>query len=62
MADQSVTRKLAAILSAGMVGYSQPIVSAGVILVTSSPAFARHYTVGRGAAIGAAPRSAQFGQ
>ena len=39
-------------LATDVVGCSRLMVNAGVILVTSSPAFAHHDTVGGGAAIG----------
>ena len=39
-------------LATDVVGCSRLMVNAGVILVTSSPAFALHDTVGGGAAIG----------
>ncbi len=52
MVEERVQRRLAVILAADVVGYSQLMVNAGVILVTSSPAFAYHDTVGGGAAIG----------
>ena len=45
-------RRLAAILAADVVGCSRLMVNAGVILVTSSPAFAHHDTIGGGGAIG----------
>ncbi len=52
MVAERVQRRLAAILAADVAGYSRLMVNAGVILVTSSPAFAYHDTVGGGAAIG----------
>ncbi len=52
MVEERVQRRLAVILAADVVGYSRLMVNAGVILVTSSPAFAYHDTVGGGAAIG----------
>ena len=45
-------RELTTTLGTDVVGCSRLMVNAGVILVTSSPAFAYHDTVGGGAAIG----------
>ncbi len=52
MAEDRVERRLTTILAADVVGCSRLMVNAGVILVTSSPAFAYHDTVGGGAAVG----------
>ncbi len=45
-------RRLTSTLATDVVDCSRLMVTAGVILVTSSPAFAHHDTVGGGAAIG----------
>ncbi len=52
MSEEGVERRLTTILAADVAGCSRLMVNAGVILVTSSPAFAHHDTVGGGAAIG----------
>ena len=52
MAEDRVERRLTTILAADVVSCSRLMVNAGVILVTSSPAFAYHDTVGGGAAVG----------
>ena len=45
-------RRLTTTLLTDVVGCRQLMVNAGVVLVTSSPAFARHDTVGVGTAFG----------
>jgi hypothetical protein len=52
MLQKDVERRLNTTLATDVVGCSRLMVNAGVILVTSSPAFAYHDTVGGGAAIG----------
>ncbi len=52
MSEEGVERKLTTTRFTDVVGCSQLMVNAGVILVTSSPAFAYHDTLGGGAAIG----------
>ncbi len=52
MSEEGVERRLTTILATDVVGCSRLMVHAGVILVTSSPAFAHHDTVGSGGAIG----------
>ena len=52
MAEDREERRLTTTLAADVVGCNRLMVNAGVILVTSSPAFAYHDTVGGGAAIG----------
>ncbi len=52
MVEDRVQRRLAAILAADVVGCSRLMVYVGVILATSSRAFAYHDTVGGGAEIG----------
>ena len=60
MAKDRVERRLTTILAADVVGCSRLMVNAGVILVTSSPAFAYHDTVGGGAAIGSSASIGTF--
>ncbi len=52
VSEKGVERRLTTTLANDVVGCSRLMVKAGVILVTSSPAFAYHDTVGGGAAIG----------
>ncbi len=52
VSEEGVERRLTTTLATDVVGCSRLMVNAGVILVTSSPAFAHHDTVGGGAAIG----------
>ena len=53
MSEEGVERRLTTTLATDVVGCSRLMVTAGVILVISSPAFAHHDTVGGGASIGA---------
>ncbi len=50
--EEGVERRLTTTLATDVIGCSRLMVNAGVILVTSSPAFAYHDTVGGGAATG----------
>ena len=52
VSEEGVERRLTTTLATDVVGCSRLMVNAGVILVTSSPAFAHHDTVGGGAATG----------
>ncbi len=52
MSEDGVERRLTTTLATDVVGCSRLMVTAGVILVTSSPAFAHHDIVGGGPAIG----------
>ncbi len=58
MSEEGVERRLTTILAADVVGCSRLMVNAGVILVTSSPAFAHHDTVGGSASGGSASTGA----
>ena len=51
VSEEGVERRLTTTLATDVVGCSRLMVNAGIILVTSSPAFAHHDTVGGGAAI-----------
>ena len=52
VSEEGVERRLTTTLATDVVGCSRLMVNAGVIVVTSSPAFAHHDTVGGGAATG----------
>ncbi len=52
MSEEGVEHRLTTTLATDVIGCSRLMVNAGIILVTSSPAFAYHDTVGGGAAIG----------
>ena len=60
MAEDRVERRLTTILAADVVGCNRLMVNAGVILVTSSPAFAYHDTVGGDAAVGGSASMGAF--
>ncbi len=52
VSEEGVERRLTTTLATGIAGRGLLAVNAGVILVTSSPAFAHHDTAGGGAATG----------
>jgi len=52
VSEENVERSLTTTLATNVVGCSWLMINVGAILVTSSPAFAHHDTVGGGAAMG----------
>ncbi len=58
MSEEGVERRRTTTLATDVVGCSRLMVNAGVILVTSSPAFAHHDTDGGSASVGSASTGA----